>query len=211
MRHKQGKLIVIDGIDQSGKKTQTQLLARKARSLGYTCSIWSFPDYTTPLGRQLKNYLAGENQFDFHTVHLLYAANKWERASLIQNQIEHGRIVIINRYTPSNLAYGTSHGLMLNWLKSLEDELPRPDVVLILDVPPKVSFGRKRQRRDVHEESLPYLTNVRIAYLHLAKKFHWKIVSGTKDPRAVHIEVWKRVLPIMPARSRQSQSNLFEH
>ena len=210
MRDKRGKLIVIDGIDQSGKKTQTQFLARKIRALGYVCSIWNFPDYATPLGRQLKNYLVGENQFDFHTVHLLYAANKWERASLIQNQIEQRRIVIINRYTPSNLAYGTSHGLRLNWLKSLEDELPRPDIVLILDVPPKVSFRRKRQRRDVHEESLPYLTKVRIAYLRLAKKFHWKIVSGSNDPRAVHIEVWKRVLPIM-AGSRQTSSNLFEH
>lgn len=197
MTRRRGRLIVIDGIDQSGKKTQTQLLARKIRTLGYACSIWSFPDYTTALGRQLKKYLDGSNQFDFRTVHLLYAANKWERASAIQDQIDHGRIVIVNRYTPSNLAYGIAHGLSLDWLKKLEGELPKPDIVLILDVPPKVSFRRKERDRDLHEENLTYLTKVRTAYLRLAEKFHWRIVAGVKDQREVQTELWKRVSPLL--------------
>lgn len=201
MRHKQGKLIVIDGIDQSGKKTQTQLLARKIRTLGYACSIWSFPDYTTPLGRQLRSYLSGQNELDFHAVHLLYAANKWERATQIQDQIERGRMVIINRYTPSNLAYGIAHRLRLDWLESLEDELPKPDIVLILDVPPRISFRRKRKHRDVHEENLSYLSNVRTAYLRIARKFHWKIVLAEKDRRVVHIELWKQVSQILQKRA----------
>lgn len=197
MRQGSGKLVVVDGIDQSGKKTQTQMLARKIRKFGYHTSIWSFPDYATPLGRQLKLYLAGRIRFDFHAVHLLYSANKWENAASIAREVKRGRVVIINRYTPSNLAYGIAHGLSANWLERLEMDLPKPDLVLILDVSPRVSFERKRQLRDVHEENLPYLREVRDAYLRLARKHGWKIIDGECDAEIVSLELWKFVQPIL--------------
>jgi dTMP kinase len=132
-----------------------------------------------------------------HAVHLLYAANKWERATSIAREVNLGRIVIINRYTPSNLAYGIAHGLALNWLEPLERDLPKPDLVLILDVSPRASFKRKRQLRDVHEESLSYLSQVRGSYLRLARKYGWKIIDGEQDSRIVRVELWKHVLPIL--------------
>lgn len=198
MRRRQGKLIVIEGIDQSGKKTQTQLLARKIRTMGFACSIWSFPDYTTSLGRQLRNYLTGKRRFDFRTAHLLYAANKWERASSITREIDRGRVLIVNRYAPSNVAYGVAHGLPLNWLQSLETGLPEPDLVILLDVSPKASFKRKIRFRDVHEENLAYLNRVRRVYLRLAKRYRWAVIDGEQDPQTVHREVWRQVLPTLP-------------
>jgi len=197
MRARPGKLIVVEGIDQSGKRTQTHMLARKIRAAGYSVSTWNFPDYTTPLGRQLKIYLTRRKRFDFHAVHLLYAANKWERAASITREISLGRVLIINRYMPSNLAYGIAHGLSLNWLESLERELPKEDLVLILDVSPRASFRRKRRLRDVHEEDLSYLHKVRRIYLRLAKKYQWRVVNGERDPRAVNLELWSAVLPIL--------------
>jgi dTMP kinase len=197
MRARSGKLIVIDGIDQSGKRTQTQILAKKIQAFGYPFSIWNFPEYGTPLGHQLKIYLTRRKQFDSRAVHLLYAANKWERASSIAREIDRGRVVIINRYTPSNLAYGIAHGLSRNWLESLEKELPKADLVLILDVSPRTSFKRKRRLRDAHEEDLSYLAEVRSVYLRLAKKYGWKVIDGERDPRAVNLELWRHVLPIL--------------
>jgi dTMP kinase len=197
MRARSGKLIAIDGIDQSGKRTQTQMLAKKIRASGYRVSTWNFPDYTTPLGRELRTYLTRGKRFDFHAVHLLYAANKWEKAVSMGRQIDLGRIMIINRYTPSNLAYGVAHGLSLSWLKSLENELPKPDLVLILDVSPRTSFRRKRQLRDVHEEDLSYLSKVRSTYLRLARKYRWTVIDGERDPRAVNMELWGAVVPIL--------------
>jgi dTMP kinase len=191
---KPGKLIVVDGIDQSGKRTQTQMLARKIRAIGRRVSIWNFPDYSTPLGHQLRSYLTGKARYDLHAVHLLYAANKWERVASIAREISSGRIVLVNRYTPSNLAYGIAHGLSLNWLESLERELPKPDLVLILDVTPRVSFKRKSQLRDVHEANLSYLRKVRRVYLQLAKRYQWRLVDGAKDPTAVNFELWRAVL-----------------
>jgi len=128
-----------------------------------------------------------------HVVHLLYAANKWEKASAIRLEIDQGKIVLVNRYTPSNLAYGIAHGLPLDWLISLERDLPQPDAVIVLDVPINVSFRRKRHLRDLHEEDIVYLNRVRNAYLSLARKFAWKIVDGSRDRDVVQSEVWNEI------------------
>lgn len=202
MPQRLGKLIVLDGIDQSGKRTQTQMIARRIKGLGYRVSVWSFPDYRTPIGQQLRKYLTGRKRFDFHAVHLLYAANKWESASRIEREINRGQIVIINRYTPSNLAYGVAHGISAQWLQLLEDELPKPNLVIILDLAPKVSFKRKKRLRDVHEEDLSYLTNVRKAYIQLGRKYNWKIINANRDQSAVHLEAWRHVLPVLPQRQQ---------
>jgi dTMP kinase len=188
-----GRLIAIEGIDQSGKKTQTHLLAERLRAKGYPATIMSFPDYTTPVGRLLQSYLTRGKRLDFHAIHLLYAANKYERASNIRTKIERGHFVIINRYTPSNLAYGLAHHLPLVWLNSLEKDLPKPNLVLLLDVSPRVSFSRKERGRDVHEKNVKYLEDVRRAYIRLAKKYGWHVISGEGRPMTVSLEILHRI------------------
>ena len=190
---KRGKLIAIEGIDQAGKRTQADLLANEVRGLGLDVTVQNFPDYTTPLGRQLKGYLAGKIQLDLHSVHLLYAANKWELAAELAHRIERGEVVIVNRYSPSNLAYGVAHGLSSAWLNSLEEGLPKPDVVVVLDVTPRTSFMRKTRERDLHEEDLTYLRRVRGAYLRLARKYGWKVVDGQRDSATVRRLIWGQV------------------
>jgi dTMP kinase len=197
-----GKLISIEGIDQSGKKTQTRLLAERLRLEGYPATIMSFPDYKTPVGRLLNAYLAGTKQFDHHAVHLLYAANKYERASDIKAKIQRGHYVIINRYTPSNLAYGMAHGLPLEWLITLEIGLPKSDAVFLLDVSPKISFGRKELGRDVHEGNVKYLTAVRRDYLRLARMYRWIVLDGEGDALAVSADIWKHVSKIQLRKAR---------
>jgi len=184
-----GRLLAIEGIDQAGKKTQTQLLAKELRRQGYRVSIWEFPDYSTRLGRQIKSYLAGDIRLDLHVVHLLYSANRWEVAEKLEQEIRGGINVVVNRYWPSNLAYGIAHGLRADWLSTLDDELPKPDLVIILDIPPHTSMKRKRKERDVHESDLTYLRKVRKAYLQLARKYHWRIVDGARDTETVQGEL----------------------
>jgi dTMP kinase len=188
-----GQLIVIDGIDQSGKKMQAELLARKIRHHGFSCIIWSFPAYRTLLGRRLKAYLTGKERADLRVVHLLYAANKWEVAAKINEQRARGTVVIANRYTPSNLAYGAAHGLSLKWLTALEANLPKPNRIFILDVPVKISFSRKTQQRDIHEEDAAYLKRVRRMYLRLARQHNWIIINGESAPSVVHSRIWNLV------------------
>ena len=188
-----GQLIVIDGIDQSGKKTQARLLARRIREQGFACVIWDFPVYHTRLGRRLNAYLTGKEKPDLHVVHLLYAANKWEVAPKIIKQRARGIVVIANRYTPSNLAYGVAHGLPLAWLRTLETGLPKPNQIFILDIPVRLSFNRKRKQRDIHEEDATYLKTVRRIYLRLAKQHNWVVVNSESSPSLVHSEIWRAI------------------
>jgi dTMP kinase len=164
---------------------------------GCQTSVWNFPDYRTPVGRQLRAYLAGRNELDHRAVHLLYAANKWERAQELNRLLGQGHTVIVNRYTPSNLAYGVAHGLPLVWLKSLENGLPKPDLVIVLRIAPRTSFRRKSEKRDVHEADRQYLRKVGNAYVDLARKNGWKIMDGEDDARIVHSQVWKLITYLM--------------
>jgi len=201
LQRTRGLLIALEGIDQSGKRTQSSLLARELAKRGYRASVWDFPDYTTPTGKQLKAYLAGKNQLDYHAVHLLYAANKWERSLELGHEIAKGHNLIVNRYSPSNLAYGMAHGLPLDWLKALEKGLPKPSVVVVLDIAPQTSFARKRNRRDVHEADREYLGKVRGAYLRLARRYAWKVIDAEQNPKVVHAELWTHVSRLLRIRS----------
>lgn len=193
MPHTIGRIIAIDGIDQSGKRTQAQLLAESLHLRARSNKLVSFPDYSTPVGRQLKAYLSGKSKLDYHAVHLLYAANKWEKVNEIRYQISLGGFVVINRYTPSNLAYGVVHGLDIKWLYDLERDLPKPDIVFILDVSPKTSSSRKKSFRDVHEGDLEYLRKVRNAYLRLARRYKWKVIDAEQKIDVVRSILWEYV------------------
>lgn len=191
-------MIAVEGIDQAGKGTQANFLAATVRKRGLRVSVWAFPDYRTPLGKLLKAYLVDKIRLDLYSVHLLYAANKWEVAEKLRERIRRGETVIVNRYTPSNLAYGLAHGLRERWLESLEEGLPKPDIVVVLDIPPIASLRRKRMGRDIHEDNLTYLTKVRGAYRRLAKKYGWIIVDGLEDPETVHRLIWAKVATVLP-------------
>jgi dTMP kinase len=209
LQTRRGRLIAIEGIDQSGKRTQAIRLVQELRRVGYSASLWNFPDYSTPLGGELRAYLAGRSRLNYRAVHLLYAANKWERVMELTHELSRGRNIIVNRYSPSNLAYGVAHSLPLEWLKTLENGLPKPNAVFVLDITPRTSFGRKTKPRDVHEADRKYLSIVRSAYLRLAREYGWKVIDGERDPRIVQAELWASVSRLMRVKSKVRSANVL--
>jgi len=185
--------VAIEGIDQSGKETQSRLLANRIREEGHSVDVMEFPDYKTRIGLRLREYLHGKTRLDLHAVHLLYAANKWESLYKLNRKIRNVDVLILNRYRASNLAYGVAHGLPIEWLSALERGLPEPDVLLLLDVSPRLSFERKKQDRDVHEKKRAYLLKVRRVYLQLAKRSGWIVINGERDREVVHKAIWRNV------------------
>ena len=179
-------IIVIEGFDQAGKRTQSELLAKSLRTRKLKCKIFSFPDYTTPIGKEIKHYLSEKRKFPPQVIHCLLAANRWEKLKEIQEALSKNYILIMNRYYQSNLVYGKVNGQDLKWLLNLDSGLPKENLVILLDVKSKDSFSRKKTRRDKFEKDKEFAQKIIHTYRILAKKFGWKIVNASQTQEQVH-------------------------
>lgn len=184
-------IIVIEGGDQAGKKTQSELLAKALRKRKLKTKIFSFPDYKTPVGKEIKKYLMGKRKLPIQVVHCLLAANRWEKVKDIKDAISKNSILIMNRYYQSNLVYGIVNGMNLSWLENLDAGLPKADLVIVLDVSQKEAFKRKKIKRDEFEKNQEFSKKISKAYRNLAKKKHWKIVDASGSKQKVHQDIMK--------------------
>jgi dTMP kinase len=158
-----------------------------------------FPDYTTPIGQEIRAFLDGNRNYTLETKHVLMSANRWEKKKEIESLIENGTIIIMNRYYQSNLVYGVSHGLNLKWLLNLDKGLPKEDVVIVLEVNPNTSYQRVPGNRDSFETDQKLLTKVHKNYRKLAKQFNWKVINGERVSGEVHNEIMKIVRKVIKA------------
>ena len=178
-RGSKGILISIEGIDAVGKRTQASILSSWLRAKGHTTHTISFPDYGTILGREIKSFLLGTRNYPPEVRHMLFAANRWEKKKELESILSRIGIVIVNRYSESNLAYGVANGLRLEWLANLEKGLPKPDTVIVLDAPPAALHSRRGPNQDEYERNSGLQERTREAYLKLAGDFGWKVVNAT--------------------------------
>ena len=189
------RFVDLEGIDQAGKDTQSRLLRREFRRKGLTCVTLDFPAYSSVIGREIRAFLNGKRSYNSHALHMLYSLNRWENREKILRALDTADIVMTNRYTPSNLAYGLAKGLKLNWLTGLDRGLPEPDRIIVLDVPVEYSFARKRESRDIHEINRNLLIRVRRNYLRLARKLNWLVIDASRPAKMVHEEIFKKIHP----------------
>lgn len=182
-------IIVIEGGDQAGKKTQTELLLKALKKRKIKTTLFSFPDYTTPVGKEIAKYLDGKRKFPPQVIHCLLAANRWEKLNQILEAQEKYSVLIMNRYYQSNLVYGIANGLKSNWLENLDSGLPKPDLVILLDVSQKESFNRKKTKRDKFEKNEEFLKKITRIYQTTAKKKRWNVVNASQPKDKVHQEI----------------------
>lgn len=189
-----GKIIVIEGPDKAGKRTQSRLLIDSLKTSGRVCVVMDFPDYTTPIGMEIRAFLNGKRDYTNEIKHMLLSANRWERKREIESMIDTGTIVVINRYYPSNIVYGVANGLNIHWLANLEKGLPKEDLVITLDVSPAVLNARSAEEDlDSFEKDRKLSLEVAKNYRKFAKQFKWKIVDGEKSKEQVHREILRIV------------------
>ena len=184
-------IVVFEGGDQAGKKTQSALLEKRLKLAKIKTKLFSFPDYTTPIGKEISRYLHGKRKFPPQVIHCLLAANRWEKIDEIRKSQEKNSVIIMNRYRESNLVYGLVNGLKLDWLESLDHGLPKSDLVIILDVSQTESFSRKRSNRDRFERNKDFSNKISTTYRKMAMKNKWKIVDATKSKQDVHDDIMK--------------------
>jgi len=184
-------IIVIEGGDQAGKKTQTAMLANALKKRKIKTKTFSFPDYDTPIGKEIAKYLVGKRKFPPQVIHCLLAANRWEKLHEIREAQSKNSVLIMNRYYQSNLVYGLANGMKQNWLENLDAGLPKADLVILLDVTQSESFNRKKTNRDKFEKNKEFSRTISKIYRVTAKKKHWKIIDASKPKQEVHKDIFK--------------------
>ena len=184
-----GYLVVFEGLDQSGKETQAQLLRDRLKAAGRRVRVVTFPDYGTSLGEEIARALNGEREYSPDVLQLLFVANRYERKPDMEDALESGIVVLCDRYVASTVAYGEAQGLDPEWLGHVQAFLPQPDLTILLDITPETSVGRKSTDRDRFEGDIPLLNEVRTSYMRQASLAGWTVIDGERDKDAVAVDV----------------------
>jgi dTMP kinase len=188
-----GLLIAFEGLDQSGKQTQTERLRDRLVEAGRHVRVLSFPAYETPIGVEIRRALDGAREWAADVMQLLYIANRYEARTLIERDLAQGAILVCDRYMASSVAYGESQGLDPSWLREVQRHLPQPDLTFLLDIAPEVSAQRKATDRDKYERDRALLARVRESYLRQARSAGWVRVDADRDRAAVAADVFEAV------------------
>lgn len=205
-----GTLIVLEGIDGSGKETQASLLEKKLKEKGREVMHISFPDYESPSSALVKMYLNGDfgkNPEDVnpYAASLFYAVDRFASYRMKWKDFyQKGGIIIADRYTTSNMVHQMTkyedkkaRKDFLSWLEKTEYEeleLPVPDLVILLDIPLAVSENLVKERArqggsmDIHEQHLDYLRKCHDAYQELVNLYGWKRIPCTEEGKLRTIE-----------------------
>ena len=205
-----GTLIVLEGIDGSGKETQASLLEKKLKEKGREVMHISFPDYKSPSSALVKMYLKGDfgkNPEDVnpYAASLFYAVDRFASYRMKWKDFyQKGGIIIADRYTTSNMVHQMTkyedkkaRKDFLSWLEKTEYEeleLPVPDLVILLDIPLAVSENLVKERArqggsmDIHEQHLDYLRKCHDAYQELVSLYGWKRIPCTEEGKLRTIE-----------------------
>lgn len=203
-----GKLIVIDGLDGSGKTTQFELIQNKINK--NNVKAISFPDYNEPSSTLVKMYLAGEfssnaDGVNAYAASSFYAVDRYASYKKFwENNYLNGDLILASRYVSSNIIHQMvklpqiEWDSYLDWLYDYEFiklGLPRPDKVIFLDMPIEISqslmtsrYDGDNTKKDIHEKDVTYLKSCREAALYAASKLKWEIIECSDGVKPYKID-----------------------
>lgn len=198
-----GRLLVVDGLDGSGKTTQIERLDAWLTESGHAHRLITFPDYAEPSSALVKQYLAGDfgttaEEVSAYAASSFYAVDRYASYKHFwEGDYRAGALILAARYTTSNAIYQLARtdraewDAFLTWLDDYEYVklgLPRPDAVCFLDMPTDVSQRLLRERyhgdeskKDVHERDLVFLCRCREAALYVAERQGWRVLPCAEN------------------------------
>ncbi len=183
-----GKLIQITGIDSSGKETQAKMLSDYLKKKGQTM-LMSFPDYTTNIGKEIKEMLQ-QPKIKHHLLQGLMTVNRQEKQTEIIQLLRSGYNVVCDRYIVDCLVYGEVSGVNYNWLFDINSHFVQPDISILVNITVDESFKRRPKREDSYEKDYHFLNEVRSKYLdHFRNLHNGYILNGMQPPLQIHKEI----------------------
>lgn len=206
-----GKLIVIEGLDGSGKSTQEELLKKKLADIGLNVNFIKLPNYDDPACELVKMYLAGRfgnkpEDVNAYAASAFFAVDRYVSFNCYwKEKYLNGEIFLADRYTTSNAYHQLTKtdradwDSYLDWLEDFEYNkmgIPKPDSVIYLDMPIEVSqklmtnrYKGDESKKDIHEKDVEYLNNCREAADYACRKLGWTRISCSKDGEPLPVEV----------------------
>ena len=181
--------IVFEGIDRSGKTTQSSRLVEYLNQSGRPAVLLRFPNRTTPIGNLINSYLGNKMDMCNESIHLLFSANRWEMCSIIRDHLENGITVVADRYTYSGVAFSMAKGMDMEWCLQSDKGMPVPDLVLfmrIADTSDRPGWGGERYETKDFQERV----RTAFSYLHDAR---WCVVNASKSVDEVELSIRKVV------------------
>ncbi len=215
-----GKLIVIEGTDGSGKSTQFKLLTSRLEAENHRFQKLVFPQYAEPSSALIRMYLGGEfgtrpSDVNAYAASTFYAVDRYASYKKVWGDwYEQGGLIVSDRYTTSNAVHQASkepqekQAAFLTWLYDLEYDklgLPKPDLVIYLDVPTDFTEAMMRRREadtnthaDIHEQDMDYLATCRRTGKAAAEFYGWTVIQCVKDDAMrsiedIHEEIYRHV------------------
>jgi dTMP kinase len=187
-----GLFIAFEGIDRSGKSTQISMLMRALQQHGKRCTSIHFPMRETWIGNRIDEYLKRKNDSDDRTIHLLFSANRWEYEKRIRQDLCSGISVICDRYAYSGVAFtAAKRSASLEWCKASDTGLPRPDIVIYLQISADITARRPKYGRERYE-SVEFQREVCQKYDEL-RDDNWFIVDASWPIDVVHARILNHV------------------
>lgn len=184
---KRGALIVLEGLDRSGKSSQCAQLVSFLSKQGIAAEAWRFPDRSTAIGSMISSYLSSSADLDDSTIHLLFSANRWEKRSLMEAKLKEGTTLVVDRYSYSGVAFSAAKGLNFNWCKAPDGGLPAADLVLYLNIRAEVAAERGGYGGERYEK-LEFQKEV-AKYYKLLQDSTWQVIQASKSMDEVQEDI----------------------
>jgi len=197
--NKHGFFMCVEGLDGCGKTTQTKILVKELKKMGYEAIYTAEPSHGK-IGRFIKRYcLHGGKRVSSIVEALLFAADRYEH---VENEVvpalKMGKIVVSDRYVYSSLAYQGAAGLSLDWIRKINQHALTPDLAIYIDVEPEIVVKRLKPKKSVME-NLETQRKVREVYMHFVESGELVRVNGNKPIE----EVAKEILSIVLSRLKE--------
>jgi dTMP kinase len=195
-----GAFICVEGLDASGKTTQSKLLVKNLRKKGFDAAYTTEPSRER-IGRLIRRHvLLGENRLSVVLEALLFAADRIDHLEReVTPALKEKKIVVSDRYLYSSLAYQGAAGLDLKWIEEINKWAVKPDLTIYIDIPPEVVLQRLKRKKSVME-NLQNQQRVRDIYLKLVKAHNLCIIDGNKPKSKVAKEILETVTAFLSAQ-----------